>query len=379
MRMPETRNKESGQTLLTSLILLFMIGSSALFFMFLTESAHEAVHSQNKLRQEALVKAKARADILNQIAANNRNMLVSLAVAVNAYVEAVSLGALLSITRTGIDTQSGMRGLEANTIFFISGRSGLRNNPRFLIRRDSDITEMFSKLSERAARGLKLANGIARLNAKLRDNYLREFGLANTPLFKLSTPANALCLAAQTGMKQSALSFDVTNCDVALRNSHFSFNIAGANFGIGYRGGFALLGQRLAPRQKGPEDDFGLTFLNIDQSATFLRSLRSAHSENPNPGAQYSAFLEVVKGPGLGYFTAAKRFDNVPLTLESAVAHPDLRVRSNCDGAGAELFNAKDWRQAENCGVERDLFIRALLKSNWTPIISKELRGGLPL
>ena len=140
------RESESGQALLTGLILMVLMSFVTLYFGYFSESTARSVYRMTQSRIALLQNRNEIAVALNQISFNNRNMLVSLATAENAIFEAFDSASTLADLRPAWKTIPTKRAVENTRIEAAINPTALKNLSTGLnIDKDDDFQNSFSK------------------------------------------------------------------------------------------------------------------------------------------------------------------------------------------------------------------------------------------
>lgn len=166
--------KNDGQIIISGLI-FFIIGTViSLLFLCFAHILQTTYNSSQETQINSLINANNQAQVLNEIALNNQNILSALIIFANAFLQSSELGIYLSYSEPYWKVYNAQK------------------------YKDGENTELFKRLEEiyhsyykKGARGLILAKGYSERNSTL----LKKLSMRSSRYLKKTTLSDALCFA----------------------------------------------------------------------------------------------------------------------------------------------------------------------------------------
>lgn len=353
--MNKALRADDGQILFFGVVLLCIFSLIALFLLHYAESAARYLYAERESEIKLLSQQNQRAQVLNQISLNNRNILTALATSVNAYLEAQQIARWIALSRPSSETDSLKRKIQNKIIPTIVSREVLDVFPKQTpIKTDDDIESIFASFSKRSKRALKIADGLSTLNRLLVKRLVTlNVPTANQYLVE-SKPETAFCLATRIGHVDTNVTWNDEACTISAKHalSLYQSPILELKERIKAWASFTTSSASIA-----------LTFVRPASAVQFLQTftLTNRPSTSPLQLSAISNFVQVLL-PTLRFEPSGAP----SIRVTSLLLHPDLF--SNCNNTA--IYNFRTLNMASSCGLQENLFLRAFLRPQWTPVIA---------
>lgn len=371
--------RQRGQATMLSFSIFLVFGLWAGFLLLRSESVHRASLKAIDQRHAALSRSRQVAEILNQIALNNRNILASLAMFGNAFSETYNIATFWYKSRvpwkgrnifgeSDIQTHEALSNLvwgDSETSYKVADVYVKLPNVKGHIKIESIVLENFKALSKRSERALKIAAGLTKQNMLLKDELKRVTDNLPDGAIVQSPFPNALCLAIRLGLEKTDIkhNFDSNQQDKSdcwlTDTSEFS--------GTKILRLTELAKKWTSTHQK---DAIGIMHVNQSHAADFFKAIRNTDSSNPESDERLKTFLQLMASPVIKLDGSLSE-QRAPHFVITAPTHSDLILKSSCDVTHniRELLSNVQWQKAIDCNVDLNGLARSFLRPKWVPIV----------
>lgn len=327
-------DNESGQALVGGIFFLLLVMLSSLYFVSVVNGMNSLYFDTLKNRFSLIEKTSKYANILNEIAINNQNIIASIISTQVAYISSIENGLTISYEQPYWHTYA---------------KFSKPNGEVLSEQSKMTLEKSFQSNSMVSARGFMVAASLANENRKL----IRELPLFIQSFFSHSTNNDTACLALEF-------------LEPDLHNSKFStfivprmyqFGVSKVNCSLEHKNNvLRQLIHSSLPVLYSNDSDLIIEFNKIDDYFN--------HAE------KFAYGISFVKPEISHAFIRALQFSQQSrLETKVRITHPKFKCRQKTNSKG-DFIVENDWNK--NCTVSVNHFLKAFLTPNWAAIVTSQ-------
>lgn len=361
---------QSGQMLVSALILLVILFVFLLFIFFVAESYIRNYSNMNIARNEILKENTEISNILNELSINNYLIVQSLSVAQKAFLQASELSLYHSFSQPYWKTHSTLETSKIEESFdhYLSAET------------KRNIQQSYLELQSKSARGLVFSKSLVQRNKFLLNKLPQKIA----QYFIFSSNSASFCLGLKNIEKQMnypgffyfpllenfySFYFKHEQCKVLHKRKNFIEFINKIDF-LSYATEdtfYVLENLNIISRNI----DYGILYIPYKNAKNFLNDLFALAPKMVNYKNNYSVFYRYINRIFGDSFIAESNLFKYSKNIYSRIIHPNLNCKWEW-GDNLEVIIAHQEYFDKNCTVKENDFLFSFFLPHWVAVINFE-------